>query len=586
MSKYGVLLTIIFAMSQIAKVLSPAMHKQCFVPNCNNSTTKTPNKIFINVPRNQDVRKLWCNAAGCPIESLSYMAFCCQDHFNLEHDVESNPYSHSGRKKLKKGIVPHIFACQEHIAVTKQEEKPIHLTQNEVEIPASVVMAESEQNISEVLYSSQLVINASKIVQEMPSIDEFNVPNCTKEETCKNASVDKEINFMDETNGINRKRDARSVNDESFDLNTKKSSLSNSSNACKDNGTFPKRIKNKNYKRQLINEIRSNALSNLVDAYEILSERSSSLDSLSELEKATDSSDEDNFRQKLSELTPLELTKMVIKDDPLTFIGIPIYSLHIIDRMQSKLNMPIENIYLILKKLRLNPSDEILVDDFGYSVRQVHKTLMKGLPRLVKLIRKLIAWPTEKNIIKTLPLQFRVKFGNVRYIIDSFEIEIEKPDSEVNQELMWSKKRACCTAKYLIAMTPDGRITYISEGFGGSATNTFVLENSGFLDKLPSGTTVIAMDNFEGVEALFKKKEFTLIQTPMSTTDRELTDEEVLLTKQIASIRIYADNVIKRIRDFRLLESHVYVEDYLVPYLDYILVIVAALVNFQSAIFP
>lgn len=38
-------------------------YKWCVVPNCENNTKKTPEKLFINVPRNKIMRKKWFTLA-------------------------------------------------------------------------------------------------------------------------------------------------------------------------------------------------------------------------------------------------------------------------------------------------------------------------------------------------------------------------------------------------------------------------------------------------------------------------------------------------------------------------------------------
>lgn len=58
-------------------------HKWCVVPLCKNTTARTPNKIFITVPREQDIRKKWLRAMKREDMSIKSTYYCCEDHFNV-----------------------------------------------------------------------------------------------------------------------------------------------------------------------------------------------------------------------------------------------------------------------------------------------------------------------------------------------------------------------------------------------------------------------------------------------------------------------------------------------------------------------
>ncbi|XP_044740051.1 zinc finger protein 568-like [Chrysoperla carnea] len=87
-------------------------NKYCFVPSCRNTTYTTPEKHFISVPKNDEVRKQWCIAANCPDKRLETESYCCEDHFDLKEDLENYFYVTTvpnARKILKEGVVPRFF---------------------------------------------------------------------------------------------------------------------------------------------------------------------------------------------------------------------------------------------------------------------------------------------------------------------------------------------------------------------------------------------------------------------------------------------------------------------------------------------
>ena len=66
-------------------------------------------------------------------------------------------------------------------------------------------------------------------------------------------------------------------------------------------------------------------------------------------------------------------------------------------------------------------------------------------------------------------------------VIDCFEIFIEKPSILLAKSVTWSQYKHYNTAKYLISITPQGVISYISNGWGGQASDKHIVESSGYL---------------------------------------------------------------------------------------------------------
>ncbi|XP_019772940.2 uncharacterized protein LOC109546422 isoform X1 [Dendroctonus ponderosae] len=91
-------------------------YKCCMVPLCPSTTFKTPDKLFIRVPRDKSRRLTWlkaCRRAQTDISEKT-TAHVCEDHFNLEEDMDNYVKFKlmGGLKKMKANVVPHIFDCQ------------------------------------------------------------------------------------------------------------------------------------------------------------------------------------------------------------------------------------------------------------------------------------------------------------------------------------------------------------------------------------------------------------------------------------------------------------------------------------------
>lgn len=63
-------------------------YKWCIVPNCINTSIKTPEKVFVRVPRNAKQRVLWIKAVRREQSAFSdknTFLFVCEDHFNVSN---------------------------------------------------------------------------------------------------------------------------------------------------------------------------------------------------------------------------------------------------------------------------------------------------------------------------------------------------------------------------------------------------------------------------------------------------------------------------------------------------------------------
>jgi len=74
-------------------------------------------------------------------------------------------------------------------------------------------------------------------------------------------------------------------------------------------------------------------------------------------------------------------------------------------------------------------------------------------------------------------------------IINCFEIQ--KPSNAMHQALTWSEYKKCNTLKYLIAISPDELIIFISGGYG-ERVNDELYDKSGIMNVLPEKYAVMA----------------------------------------------------------------------------------------------
>ena len=79
---------------------------------------------------------------------------------------------------------------------------------------------------------------------------------------------------------------------------------------------------------------------------------------------------------------------------------------------------------------------------------------------------------------------FNEKYPSTYAIIDGSEIFLETPTDLCMQSSTWSNYKHHITAKFLVACTPNGCISYISPLYVGSISDVELTRTSGFLTQL------------------------------------------------------------------------------------------------------
>lgn len=266
------------------------------------------------------------------------------------------------------------------------------------------------------------------------------------------------------------------------------------------------------------------------------------------------------------------------------YIGIYHEWLWILDMLHNRTNLGLDNIKLVLMKIRFNDSFSRLGDQFGLSTSQASRVFKNTLGPITHFLKTFVYCPDPRSVKQNLPIAFRAYYSNVYAIIDAFEVEIEKPSDPVHQALTWSEYKKCNTIKYLIACTPDGMIIFVSQGYGGRIPDTLLFEDCKIMDVLPKKCVILADRVFKNLETLLSNKGYEMFRPPSVYTAEKMSKEDVLKTKSIASLRIHVERVIGRVRDFTLLKPHSVVDLKLLPRVDDAVYAACSLINLQKPI--
>lgn len=249
-------------------------------------------------------------------------------------------------------------------------------------------------------------------------------------------------------------------------------------------------------------------------------------------------------------------SSFVDKDEKvLFFTGLPTYQILLVLFTFLSPHLPVrksldkfKQLMLTLMRLRLNVSTTFLSYAFNVSIATASRIVTDVIDVIFIRMKPLIIWPERDQLQKTMPMQFRKHFGKkCAVIIDCFEVFIERPSNLKARAETWSSYKHHNTVKFLIGITPQGTVSYISNAWGGRASDKYITENCGFLDNILPGDLVLADRGFN-IQATLGCR-MAHVQIPAFTRGKsQLAPVDLETTRKIAHVRIHVERVIGCVR--------------------------------------
>ena len=208
-----------------------------------------------------------------------------------------------------------------------------------------------------------------------------------------------------------------------------------------------------------------------------------------------------------------------------------------------------EELFLTLLKLRLALVNGLIADMFGVSDTTVSQVFNTWIKFLSLQMSPLIFWPTKEDIFSSFPSSLPKKYRHLRCTIDCTEIFIEKPRNLELQSMTWSDYKKHNTVKILVAISPNGAICFLSQGWCGRASDKRITLESVFMDLIEPQDVVLADRGFSIVEHLAQRSVKLEIPPPSSGIEQQ-ERSEVLKTSSVANTRIHVERSIGRLKEF------------------------------------
>lgn len=243
----------------------------------------------------------------------------------------------------------------------------------------------------------------------------------------------------------------------------------------------------------------------------------------------------------------------------------------------------VDEFLLTCMKLKLGLLNCDLASRFDISLALTSNIFHTWLSAMFKTVGKYVYWASKQEIILSKPHRYR-HLPNLRAIIDCSEIFIETPKDPVLQTSTWSDYKHHNTLKFLIAVAPNSAITFVSPAYPGRHSDTQITRSSGFFDRLDEYDEIMADRGFL-IQTDCDIRHITLSVPPTrrGTGNSQMTTAAVMKTKCIANLRILVEQVIRRLKTFRILSTEMPIT--VVPLASKILVVCAGLSNLRNPLY-
>lgn len=213
-----------------------------------------------------------------------------------------------------------------------------------------------------------------------------------------------------------------------------------------------------------------------------------------------------------------------------------------------------EEFFMTLVKLRLGLQNVDCAARFGVSASTFSSIFTGWVTLLSQELEKISKMPPTTEI-ETDSANCFSEFPNVRIIIDCTELFAERPSSVGVHKQFHSNYKHHSTVKFLVGMNTGGAITYISEMYGGRASDKFITnEAQDLLDSLNAGEKVMADRGFTIQDDL--PAGVKLVIPSFKHKDKsQFSKTELQANKKISEARVHIERGIRRIKQFQILRN-------------------------------
>ncbi|XP_077523140.1 uncharacterized protein LOC144133976 [Amblyomma americanum] len=212
-----------------------------------------------------------------------------------------------------------------------------------------------------------------------------------------------------------------------------------------------------------------------------------------------------------------------------------------------------EQLFMVLVRLRTGMATKEISRNFAVSMPTFSRIFTEWILMLDKDLAAITTFPSLAEVQQHMPSHFR-QYPNTRIILDTTEVRIQKPSGLNAQRYTFSNYKFANTMECLVGATRDCYISFVSPLFGGGTSDRSIVEETGVLDLLEPGDGVMADKGFKVTDLL--PPHVDLYMSPFRIPGkRQMSANDVRGTKQVASARVHIERVIRRIKEYHILDK-------------------------------
>ena len=236
---------------------------------------------------------------------------------------------------------------------------------------------------------------------------------------------------------------------------------------------------------------------------------------------------------------------------------------------------------LMLMRLRLNLLIKDLSNRFHISKTLASTIYCTWLRASARVLKSVIYVPDLGILNATKPPQFK-GIKELHFIIDATELFIQTPKKHNLQKMTWSNYKHHNTLKILVAVASNSSIIFVSKAYGGAISDKALTKDCQYLDQVSPYSSLMVDKGFN-ISDECAARNINLIIPPGRRGNSQMLTKDVKTTGKVAKLRILVEQVIRRLKTFRILSTEIPVAT--ISQIDDVIVVCAAICNFQQSIY-
>ncbi|XP_054720261.1 uncharacterized protein LOC129229906 [Uloborus diversus] len=201
---------------------------------------------------------------------------------------------------------------------------------------------------------------------------------------------------------------------------------------------------------------------------------------------------------------------------------------------------------MFLVRVRCGCILDFLCEQFCLTKSSVSRMLSAIIDSVYTKVKDIDIWPSKRQVQAFMPEAFALKYPNCRAILVCTEFAIQKPSNPRVQQLTFNYYKNRNTVKALIAITPSGALSYISDQWCGGVSDKQLFLESGLLQRIQNDD--ILADRGFLIAAELAAKNCRLIMPHFLKQNIQFTVTERNQNQQVSNLRVHVERAISRIK--------------------------------------